>query len=490
MPSNPIARSDRSAGEITEFPVTRAASSLPLPHDENDYLPDIFEAPAGIATTREVKGRVAWASSDRLSPCYSHLLIGDGDHVTVDKTFDVGKAELELLIGANLYQPRGKNDIIAFGIRGARLRGTEKVELVDRFPLEDTRPDHKNFRCVIGYYFRATGKLSAFTGSTVPWQGYMSGGVKNNLLPTGCYIYKKGVHRPQTESRWVDPALRLSDADGAESGPATVLRTTRDLTFDMTDDWDYCAPSDNIHCAYSDGQFSSLGCQTIKGGLHDGLWAIFQSTLKALPASSRVDYVLFTGAEFSIAASLVKAGNRVGDPIVSARLGRLRSGSEGEEVKRLQARLDTEVTGYFGAATKKKLTDVQRAHGIAADGIFSPALDKTLGWDVLSPRPASPAPEPAPIVAAPQPADQQPPQAGAPAVQIASAAPPPLAILVPAENAAPAPDGVATRSSTRSGDTIGSSGRSDRARAGWLWASILVLAAVAVALFLYFGKWR
>ena len=438
---------DRSPGAITEFPLSRGLAAQPH-EEENDYHPEIFEAPE--AATRAIGRGVAWAASDRASACYSHLLVEGGDNLAVDKTFDIAKAEFELLIAANRYRPQGKNDIIAFGLRGCRLHGAESIEDTDRLPLEDARPDHKTFRCVIGFYFRATGRFSAFTGSTVPWHAYMASGVKNNMLPTGCYIYKKGTHAPQNQSHWVTPALRLSDADGAQSGPATVLRTTRDQVFDLTDTWDHCAPSDNIHCAYSDNAFSSLGCQTVKGGMSEGLWVLFQATLKSLPENARVDYLLFTGAECAIAAAAVRAGVSTHDHEVQMRLGRLRVGSEGEEVKRLQAKLGVTETGYFGSGTKKKLTEFQAAHGIPADGIFSPAIDAAQGFGVFAaaapadpPRspenseaPAAPpnggsAPDAPPLALAPEPQPAPAPEA--------TAAPAPAPALAPAPQPEPAP---------------------------------------------------
>jgi putative chitinase len=237
---------------------------------------------------------------------------------------------------------------------------------------------------VIGYFFRATGKFSAYTASTVPWHKYMSDGqLKYNLLPTGCYVYKKGAHRPENQDRWVDPAFRLSDAAGADSGPATVLRTPNDTVFDLDDPWDKCAPSDNIHCAYSDEKFSSLGCQTVKGGMHDGLWARFQATIKTLPKNARVDYVLLTGAEASIAAAFARDGKTPTDAAVHSRLGRLRVGSEGEEVVRLQAALGMQTSTYFGAATKKRLTELQKQRGLSVDGVFSPAIEGQFGGQIF-----------------------------------------------------------------------------------------------------------
>ena len=139
---------DRSPGTITEFPLSRDLAAEPH-EEENDYHPEIFEAHP--AATRAIGGGVAWASSDRASACYSHLLVDGGDNLSVDKTFDIAKAEFELLIAANRYSPQGKNDVIAFGLRGCKLHGAESIEDTDRIPLEDARPDHKTFRCVIGF---------------------------------------------------------------------------------------------------------------------------------------------------------------------------------------------------------------------------------------------------------------------------------------------------------------------------------------------------
>lgn len=422
---------DSPPGSRTRFPKSTLESAPDLPEEEDDYFPELL---AKSGADLEAAGGVAWARPDRASPCYGHLLIAPGaDTVAAPKTFALGKAEIEYLIAANRYQPKGENDIIAFGIRGAQLRDEEKAENEESVALEDARPDHRNFRCVVGFYFRGTGKLSAYTASTVPWHRYMTAGKKNNLLPTGCYIYKKGDH---VGSVTVSPALRLSDAEGSHSGLATVLRTRNDLVFGVDDVWDVCNPSDNIHCAFSDDSFSSLGCQTIKGpNKGDGLWADFQSTIDELPDDARVDYVLVTGAECSIAAALIKAGVPPQSADALRRLGRLRTGSEGEEVKRLQEKLGVEPTGYFGAKTKKRLTEVQAENKLPADGIYSPAADAKLGWAVFM---ITAPPQPTPPPKEPQPAAAAAPQSTAPAaVAVATKKPDgavPATAQAPAEN--------------------------------------------------------
>lgn len=412
---------------------------------EDDFFDEEFENPANAKRAIGVR----WAPDDE-SPCYSHLIEEGQTSVTVAKEFELSRRELDLIIEANGYRPQGHGDVIAFGVRGAKIRGAEKIENADRIPLEDARPNHVAYRCIVGYYDKKTGKLSAYTGSTVPWHEYMSKGLKHNLLPTGCYIYKLGTHRPANQARWVTPALRLSDAKGSESGLVTVLRNGDDTTFNFEDEWDQCAPSDNIHSAYSSTGFSSLGCQTIKGGMHDGLWADFQKHLKTLPAAVRVDYVLTTGAEVAIAASLIARG--ADKAAVTKALGRQRFGSEGERVNRLQAKLGLPTTGYFGASTKSALIAYQESKDLNADGILTPKLDTQAGWGVFSdapptavvqPTPAvstAPASMPAPAMApAPTPASMPAPVMTPAPTPAPAAAPAPTVASAPSPAPAPAP---------------------------------------------------
>ncbi|MDF1811142.1 MAG: peptidoglycan-binding protein [Verrucomicrobiales bacterium] len=381
--------SDIPPSSVTEFPDDGAVVAR---RDENDYFPQIFEESGDENQTRG--GLVYWPSQDCHSPCYYHLITDGSSDLPDPAAFELGVEEMELLIAGNRFAPMGKDDVIGFGIRGAKIRfSQEKVEEVESIPLKDARPDHRNFHCVLGFYFRSRGTFAAYTGSTVPWHQYMAKGIKNNLLPTGCYIYKVGEHRPADSSRWVQ-GLRMSDANGAWSGPATVLRTRNDLVFGLADAWDQCKPSDNIHCAYSNTKFSSLGCQTVKGGKGYGLWNEYQKQLLQLGPDSRVDYILLTGMDIAVAHTLSDAGS----PADLKRITRLRTGSCGEDVKRLQARLAMNQTGYFGAATKYRLTCFQAANELPRDGIYTPALDEKLRWGIFqfpgTPSAISPATEP------------------------------------------------------------------------------------------------
>ena len=429
---------DIRPGAVTEFHSGPFESLEMFPPDD-DYFPAIFESDDDDSMF-EAAGSVYWPSKDKNSPSYAHLLVDGGEKLEVAENFELTAAEFDLLLAANRFNPQGKDGIVAFGIRGARIRSGEMLEGVDHVPLADARPNHRNFRCVLGYYFTGSRTFHAYTASTVPWHQYMSRGLRNNMLPTGCYIYKVGMHCPSTKSRWVK-GLRLSDATGAWSGPATVLRTKNDLAFGLADVWDRCSPSDNVHCAYSDSKFSSLGCQTVKGGQHSGLWKKFQKTILALGDNSRVDYVLLTGADVAIAADVLASGGTADDPEVKRRLVRLRTGSEGDEVKRLQEKLGVGQSGYFGAVTKDKLTRAQSTHGLPRDGIFSPVVDESLGWGVFAApaEPAEPAEPTVPVVPVPAPTAPAEPAEPAPATPATPAEPVPAPADTPAAPVEPVP---------------------------------------------------
>ncbi len=339
-----------------------------LDGEEDDHDPEIMALPdiEGF----EASGPKYWPESDRDAPCYRHLL--DNGAGPVSKEFTFHKVAFDLYCAANRYSFKGKNDVVVFGIRGAKLVEQEFYEDVEALPLEIARPDLRNFRCVIGYYFPSRGTFSAYTGSTVPWHGYISKGKNANVLPPGCYIYVRGPH---PRSGKVNPAFRLPD----KKPVVTVLRRGANNVFDFRGTWDTSGDVwDNIHCAYYDDQFSSQGCQTVKGGPSSGLWERFQNVIKNL-GDPYVDYLLLTGDEASLAANFADEGKTIADPLVHQRLGRLRVGSEGAEVRRLQEQLKLESSTYFGPHTKKSLIAMQKQRGLPADGIFSPAMEAHLG---------------------------------------------------------------------------------------------------------------
>ncbi len=99
----------------------------------------------------------------------------------------------------------------------------------------------------------------------------------------------------------------------------------------------------------------------------------------------RYDVVLLTGLEAAIASTLVRDGRDTNAEIVQQHLGRLRQGSRGERVKRLQKGLGLDQTGVLDHLAAKTLADRQKAELQRGDGIYSPASDQHFRFDVFAP---------------------------------------------------------------------------------------------------------
>ncbi len=338
-----------------------------------------------------------WAPDDQ-QPDYAHLLIAEKKGVVSPRSFSLTPEVLDLLIEANSFKPQGPRDTFAFGIRGAELATGSVHETVDKVELNEARPDHKDFHCTIGYYHRASRKISAFRASTVPTDRYMikyfqiinkqvaDTGLRCNLLPTGLYRYRIGTHATKAHS--VTPALQLANYDDHKlAGVVTVLRTTNELSYRCDGNWDTCSPGDNVHCAFLANGFSSCGCQTVQGQEETGPWVKFQSVLKAMGIGTAIDYVLLTGKEAAIAATLIAKGQAQQVDLVDACLRRLRGGSEGPAVTALQTALGmSNPTGFFGATTRKQMVLREAKLGrtdVKTDLIFSPADEAAFGWTVF-----------------------------------------------------------------------------------------------------------
>ena len=335
---------------------------------------------------------VRWAA-DADQPDYAHALAASRLGLRIPEEFDFDLPLLKLLIEANHFRPRGQNNNILFGLRGATLLDTDAREGVDAVRIRDARPDHEHFRCILGVINLTSGKISAFSGSTVPNKDWMRNyyKIKNNIrphsetkaniLPTGCYVYRVAGHKNNT----IKPAMRMSNPDNlTEDGTCTVLRTYEDLSYSHDDFWDPGTPYDNIHCAYSEESFSSAGCQTIKGADHQGPWGRFQRIIGAEGQGARLDYVLLTGRDAAIAAAIIAAGRATDAALLRACLERLRVGSEGDLVTVLQQRLGFSGTSYFGPLTKKRLTQTEAGANVPSDGIYAPADDAALGWGIFA----------------------------------------------------------------------------------------------------------
>ena len=204
------------------------------------------------------------------TPDYAYL-----SEIRCEETFNLSGEAIDKIIVANRYAPNFGENAIAIAIRGAQLVQGDAQEEQSLIKLKVVRPDHRSFKCVLGFYFPKTRLLSLFTGSTVPCRlaikGYASGGDRSNLLPTGMYKYYIWRHKNLT------PALRLAAGDQSTEeletgGQATVLRSTNDFVLGTKDTFDLSRPLDNVHCSYYlaenarlGASFSSWGCLTVRG---------------------------------------------------------------------------------------------------------------------------------------------------------------------------------------------------------------------------------
>lgn len=390
-PDNPeLAIKDFEAGAFDRAPLTEPSAAA-LAFDEW-----LDQAPRALLESLQPRrARAAyWPADDSNAPDYAHL-----SEVDAPARFTLRSEDLEALIAANRFQPKGAGNVLALALRGAMLpQGFEKEKAVEA-QVDNLRPDHHDYRCLLGFYYQSEGRFTLFAGSTVPAPYYMQQyynqehglphetNTKCNLLPTACYMYRVGHHRD------IEPALRATEPGTNESdATVTVLRTRNDLTFEHNDVWDMTTPYDNVHCAYFinysekyEAAFSSAGCLTVRGRkTPSDQWKKYQAVLNNIGPKKRVDLILLTGKECAIAAKLREAGMAQDPPTLMNELVRLRVGSQGEEVKRLQKKLGMSGTGYFGAATRRTLITFQGSQGLRKDGLYSPALDKQLGWQVFT----------------------------------------------------------------------------------------------------------
>lgn len=327
---------------------------------------------------------VLWPD-DGKAPDYAYL----ADVAATDE-FLLTQAALLEICKANSYMPYQGKKLVAFALRGAMLDGVHEAVMQNAIRIKVTRPDHRNFRCLIGFWHLDIGKLTLFTGSTVPCRaavaGYASGGEKSNMLPTGLYTTYVWRHKN------LKPALRMSRGNASEAdleagSPVAVLRSQNNTVIETTDPFKVSVPYDNVHCSYYLNQvsnlgacFSSWGCLTVRGMMKPSdQWKKFQQILLQLGMKNRIDLIVATGKDAALAE----------DGKVGA-LRALRQGSQGDQVAKLQQALGLSRTGMFGAVTADKLTTAQRAFnnqhgkGPVADCVFTPDLDAQMGLGVFS----------------------------------------------------------------------------------------------------------
>lgn len=379
MPGGALAEDHSDVPEQTDIGV-----------DGVEVLLEGLEAPGPTAAD------VKWNPNDDDQPDYRHL-----PKLQPGTEFDFTADDIEALVRHNAFAILP--GLLVFALRGARIVGADKRENVTAITLADQRPNHRDFRCVIGVLDRETRRLSAYKASTVPnvnalltgYQLAKQGRYEGNVLPTGAYTYTVGIHRAGTEGE-IRGVLRLS-RDPTGASVVIALRSVNDVVYDRRDFWHKCAPADNIHPGRRQTGFSSLGCLTLPGDYvkssktHTGIWADFRVALgmgKTFASSDngkQFTVVLLTGLDAALASTL-RASGEINDKAKAAEaLKRLRFGSKGPDVAKLQQKLGLapDTSQLIGPVTRLALIERQQQKLGWADGILSPETDSALGLKVL-----------------------------------------------------------------------------------------------------------
>lgn len=358
------------------------------PSDDADVetVEEILHGLESLEAGRHSIDTVRWNQKDDEQPDYRHL-----DTALAGTTFEFTGADLDLLIRANEFAPRpGK---VLFALRGAALVNGPRTDTAS-VVITDQRPDHRTFRCVMGVYDPANGKLAAFPASTVPNAAYVYRcydmarrgtpikDLTGNILPTGCYTYTVGTHRAGQRGE-IPTVLRLSTtATGASR--IVVLRSLFDVVYDRFDEFPIAVPADNIHPGQMRQGFSSAGCLTMPGfyaeGRHTGIWKDFRvaAGFDDGPNGKQFSLLLVTGLDAAMAARA-----RIANAGMDG-LRRLRHGSAGARVAALQGGLNlaSDPQRLVGPVTRRVLVERQARVLGWADGIYSPAMDELLGLNV------------------------------------------------------------------------------------------------------------
>ncbi|MCE6969053.1 hypothetical protein [Cereibacter sphaeroides] len=377
--------------EAAARPMAEQHEDVPEQSDTEDLreeLPLTEAAGPGVADVR-------WNPNDDDHPDYRHL-----SRHAPGESFDLLPEDLEALIRFNAFLTRP--GLLVFALRGARIAGADKREDVRALTLVDQRPDHRDYRCVIGVLDREARRIWAYRASTVPeakalvtgFQKAKQGVFEGNMLPTGCYTYTVGIHRAGTSGE-IRGVLRLATTSTGAS-EVIALRSIDDVTYDRRDFWHRCAPADNIHPGRRREGFSSLGCLTLPGDYdrqsrtHSGLWADFRvalgmgRTFAASDDGRQFSTVVLTGADAALVARL-RQGGELERPEIARLLMRLRFGSTGPAVARLQEQLGLEPDPQrlIGPVTRAALIALQQRRLGWADGILSPEMEAELGLRIF-----------------------------------------------------------------------------------------------------------
>jgi hypothetical protein len=303
-------------------------------------------------------------------------------------SFLVDDVLLRRLATINSFPVRD-DEMVFFGLRGALPVSPDDCEFDAAHALNAENTDYLHPRCTLGQWLPAEGLVAVFPGSTVPHSRHVRdalarGGVGVNELLTGYYgDYRKGVHK--RGSATAHEAFLQKDG-------RPIRRTADDLDFEADDRIEVTNPFDNLHAGWCQGvghgDYASMGCQVIVGFPQcaklgnrpdTGPWGKFKRSAYQVEQQS-FGYMLLDGRS---AQGVAEAGD--------AELPRrVRFGSQGVPVERLQARLkedgfyEGKVDGDFGPRTIRAVLAFQKSRfGFnSEDGVVGPQTAEALGIDL------------------------------------------------------------------------------------------------------------
>lgn len=380
------------------------------PEELVEIFGDMGEPPAPGVIAKKFADVIAWGEqsplemavwpTDESSIDYAHI----GESKSDDAFALTDRALTRLLDWNSFLRLHAQNsDRLLFGLRGAEIVEPDQPLTGFRAAIQmrEATPDHFDYRCVLGVWDRAAKMIYATRASTVPHVGYLyaqreEGTASNeaNMMPTGLYRYRVGTHRNGTKNR--QPGAFRPDYKVGRFG-FSVLRcfdaAKGEITLSVDKFWDVRRTHhhDNIHAGTYGGKlnFWSAGCQTIpgyynpKGEVPMEEWARFRiaaGLLRTPELTTTIDdkgdayttssedgriynYLLLTGREARLAATKPPA----------FALRRLRFGSAGEAVRRLEKRLGlpgTDALPVFGQTVQRRLLELELSRTLIVDGGF------------------------------------------------------------------------------------------------------------------------
>ncbi len=359
----------------------------------------------------------SWAPDDK-SIDFRHVAVTPGDLRAAsgnslsprfdDTPFTLSHAVLDRMAQANYFQLADDEKLVV------ALRGCNVVNagdgLQDSVTLKEAVPDHRTYQCMIGVWDRATKKVAAYTGSTVPHELYMAvyqtwynseprpaDRWRTNMMPQGLHRKKVGTMYTSRPKRNQLPLSLLQDS------PTPVLRAHEGDAMTVSSDWDTTSRyvGDHLHSGIFVNrpylEFSSQGCQTIRGtnyrsGAYKKDIVHFHQALGLQEPTLDENDDYRSESDDQIIRMMMLSGREArlhaAEPKMAA-MKRVRIGSQAPEgadsdhvVKKIQEKLGVGADGNFGhgslAALLKWQAELQDYPEIKQDGVITPSSAKWL----------------------------------------------------------------------------------------------------------------